>query len=87
METIIIPLVKNKFEDTSNVNNCRPIALVTVVSKLFEIILLELLTLYVDTIENQFGFKKGPSTDHCIFSFKMLFSTTKVTIAQCIPAL
>ena len=32
---IIIPLVKNKSGDTSNVNNYRPIALVTVASKIF----------------------------------------------------
>jgi hypothetical protein len=30
MKTIIIPLIKNKSGDTSNVNNCRPIALVTI---------------------------------------------------------
>ena len=86
MKTIIIPLVKNKSEDTNNVNKYRPIELVTVASKIFEIILLELLTLYLDTTDNPFGFKKGHSTDHCIFALKMLFSTIKVKIVQCIRA-
>ena len=70
MKTIIIPLIKNKSGDTSNVNNYRPIALVTVASKIFEIILLEMLTPYFNTTDNRFGFKKGHSTDHCIFALK-----------------
>ena len=70
MKTIIIPLIKNKSGDTSNVNKYRPIALVTVASKIFEIILLEMLTPYLNTTDNQFGFKKGHSTDHCIFALK-----------------
>ena len=35
LKTIIIPLIKNKSGDTSNVNNYRPISLVTVTSKIF----------------------------------------------------
>ena len=80
MKTIIIPLIKNKSGDTSNY---RPIALVPVASKTFEIILLELVTPYLNTIDNQFGFKKRHSTDHCIFALKMLFNTIKATIARC----
>ena len=70
MKTIIIPLVKNKSGDLSDVNNYRPIALVTVVSKFFENILLELMEPYLSTTDNQFGFKKGHSTDHCIYVLK-----------------
>ena len=69
MKTIIISLIKES-GDTNNVNNYRLIALVIVASKIFEIILLELLTLYLNTTDNQFGFKKGHSTDHCIFALK-----------------
>ena len=57
MKTIIIPLITNKSGDTNNVNNYRSIALVTVASKILEIILLELLTPYLNTTEIQFGFK------------------------------
>ena len=70
MKTIIIPLVKNKSGDFSDVHNYRPIALVTVVSKFFENILLELIEPYLSTTDNQFGFKKGHSTDHCIYVLK-----------------
>ena len=74
MKTIIIPLIKNKSGDTSNVNNYRPIALVTVASKILEMILLEMLTPYLNTTDNQFGFKKGHSTEHCIFALKKCYS-------------
>ena len=70
MKTIIIPLIKNKSGDTINVNNYRPIALVTIASNILEIILLEMLTPYLNTTDNQFGFKKRHSTDHCIFALK-----------------
>ncbi len=70
METVIVPLVKNKTGDITDVNNYRPIALVTVASKIFEIVLLDLLEPFLSTCDNQFGFKKGHSTDHCIFVLK-----------------
>ena len=70
MKTVIGPLVKNKTGDTSDVNNCRPIALVTIASKIFENIMLEILQPYLYTCDNQFGLKKGHSTDHCIFIAK-----------------
>ena len=53
------------------------IALVTVASKIFEIMLLEMLTPYLNTTDNQFGFKKGHSTDHCIFALKNLIQYYK----------
>ena len=67
MKTVIVPLVKNKTGDTSDVNNYRHIALVTIASKIFENILLDILQPYLYTSDNKFGFKKGHSTDHCIF--------------------
>ena len=58
MKTVIVPLVKNKTGDTSDVHNYRPIALVTVASKIFENVLLDLLQTYLLTCDNQFGFKR-----------------------------
>ena len=58
MKTIIIPLIKNKSGDTSNVNNYRPIALVTVASKILEIILLEMLTPYLNTTDNHLDLRR-----------------------------
>ena len=56
--------------DICDVNNYRPIALVTVASKIFEIILLDIFELSLQTSDNQFGFKKKHSTDHCLFVLK-----------------
>ena len=67
MKTIITPLVKNKSGDTSDINNYRLIALVTVASKIFEIIFLELTESYLDTTDNQLGFKKGHYAVHCVY--------------------
>ena len=49
-------------------NNYRPIALVTVASKIFENVLLDILEPFLYTCDNQFGFKKSHSTDHCIYA-------------------
>ena len=54
----------------SDVNNYRPIALVSVASKIFEIVLLELKESYLDTTDNQFGSKKSNSADHCKYALK-----------------
>ena len=55
MKTII---VKNKSGDICDVDNYRPIALVTVASKMFEIMLVDIFELSLQTSDNQFGFKK-----------------------------
>ena len=46
MKTALVPIIKNKTEDTSDKNSYRPIALVTAASKIFEICILELLEMY-----------------------------------------
>ena len=48
----------------------RPIALATIVSKLFESAILLKCEMFLDTCSNQFGFKKGHSTDMCIYVLK-----------------
>ena len=67
MKSAIVPIIKSKTDNSSDKINYRPIALVTVCSKIFELCLLKL---YLDTHDNQFGFKKQPSTDMCIFTLK-----------------
>ena len=55
-------------------NNYRPIALVTIASTIFEIILLDVMEPFVVTCDNQFGFKKKHSTEHCIYALKNVIS-------------
>ena len=70
IETIIVPIVKNKCGNLSDSNNYRPIALATIISKLFESAILLKCEMFLDTCPNQFGSKKGHSTDMCIYVLK-----------------
>ena len=58
--------------DLTDKNNYRPIAWSRITSKVFEHIILLRLEEYLWTTDNQFGFKSGHSTDHCIYALSEL---------------
>jgi hypothetical protein len=65
MQSVIVPLVKNKSGDLSDIGNYRAIALSTSISKILESVLFQFV-LSVDDIDKcQFGFKQGHSTTIC----------------------
>ena len=66
INSVIVPLVKNKSGDLTDKNNYRPVALSSISSKVFEHIIILRLEEYLWTNDNQFGFKSGHSTDLCI---------------------
>lgn len=70
MQSVIVPLVKCKTGNLSDVNNYRAIAISTAISKLFE----HLLSHYVEHIHAidsyQFGFTAGHSTSLCTYALK-----------------
>ena len=68
INSIIVPLVKNRCGNLTDKNNYRPIALSSITSKVFEHIILLRLEEYLWTTDNQFGFKSGHSTDLCIYA-------------------
>ena len=68
INSVIVPLVKNKSGDLTDKNNYRPIALSSIASKVFEHIIILRLEEYLWTNDNQFGFKSGHSTDLCIYA-------------------
>ena len=70
IETTIVPIIKNKSGNLSDSSNYRPIALATIVSKMFESVLLFKCAEYLSTSDNQFGFKSSHSTDLCIYTLK-----------------
>ena len=72
MTTSIIPILKNKNGDTSAKNNYRPIAIVTAMSKIFELCLATVMDAHLVTSDNQFGFKQKHSTDLCIYTVKSI---------------
>ena len=68
INSVIIPLIKNKCGDNNHKNNYRPLALSSIISKVFEHVIAERLEIYPCTDDNQFGFKSGHSTDLCIYA-------------------
>ena len=69
MKTAIVPIIKCKTGHSRTLNH-RPTALVTACSIILELCLLEIIELYLDTHNHQFGFKNQQSTDMCIFTLK-----------------
>ena len=57
LNSVIIPLVKNKCGTLSYKNNYRPIALSSIASKE-----------YMCINDNQFGFKSGTGTELCVYA-------------------
>ena len=65
MSAVMVPLLKYKTGDLSDVDNYRAITLSNSVSKILESLLLDII-LTVDGIDDyQFGFQKGVSTALC----------------------
>ena len=62
----MVPIIKNKTGDTSDKNNYRPIALVTLHLNCLNFLFLKFRNLPV-TQDYQFGFKAKHSTEMCIF--------------------
>ena len=84
MTTSIIPILKNKNGDTSAKNNYRPIAIVTAMSKIFELCLATIIDAHLVTSDIQFGFKQKHSTDFVFIRLNLLYSITIIIIALCI---
>ena len=70
MHVVIIPLLKCKLKDPADINNYRPIAIATALSKVLEQVLLSRLTRYLWTADSQFGFKQAHGTEMAIFALK-----------------
>ena len=70
MKTTIVPILKDKKGLVTDKNNYRPIAVTTVLSKIFELVLLNRLQSKLVTADNQFGFKSGHGTDMCVYVLK-----------------
>ena len=67
-DTVLVPIVKDKTGDIPHKGNYRPIALASVISKVFEMALLVKLETYLYSSDYQFGFKPKYSTDLCIYT-------------------
>ena len=78
METVIVPIIKDKRGQVTDKNNYRPIAITSVSSKVFELLILERYSSELETTHNQFGFKSDHGTDMCIFTLKQVIEYYKM---------
>ena len=70
LAVILSPLLKSKLKDETLSKNYWPIAIATAFSKLLETLILAKCSDYFECEQNQFGFKKGHSTDLCTYTLK-----------------
>ena len=74
LAVVLVPIIKDK---TGRIDNYRPIALASVVSKVVERILLDRISHFLETWPNQFGFKPSLGTDTCIYVLKEMVDKYK----------
>ena len=78
MEITIVPIIKNKCGNLADSINYRPIAIATILYKLFESIVLYNFEEFLYTCDNnQFGFKPKHSTELCIYTLKEFIDYNK----------
>ena len=58
VSVVLVPIIKDKCSKINSKDNYRPIALASIVSKQFENILLDRMSVTRSTMSNQFGFEK-----------------------------
>ena len=66
---IIVPLLKNKHGDATQLKMYRGITISPVLSKLFRLVLLNLFETHFTSDELEFGFKMKSSCSHALFAF------------------
>ena len=82
MKFVIVAIIKNKIGNTSNKDNYRLVVIVTAASKLFEIVLHDIVDEYLVSWDNQFGLRLITLQNSTFIHLKVLFSTTKTTTVQ-----
>jgi hypothetical protein len=84
---ITVPILKSDSKGSNSVSSAyRGITIMPVISKLFEIILLNILNPYLNSCNSQFGFKKGHSCSHAVYSVRKTvdyFTNLNSTVNLC----
>ena len=75
MAVILVPVIKDKAGKINSKDNYRPVALASILSKVLELIILDRLSEFLYTADNQFGFKKKLGTDSCIYVLKEIIDS------------
>ena len=72
---MIVPILKSKNGDITCKSNYRPIALASMCSKIMVIFIVKQISDYLWTTDNQFAYKKGYSTEMCIFFVERMYTS------------
>ena len=67
LSVVLVHVIKDKAGEISSKDSYRPIALASVINKLVEVIMLDIIEMYMNTNPNQFRFKRKHGTDQCIY--------------------
>ena len=67
---VIVEIIKSKTKGVNDKKNNHPVCLSTMISRIFEHILLNRLKPHLETCHNQFGFKPKMGTELCILILK-----------------
>ena len=79
LDVHLVPIIKNNRGKLSSLDNYRPIAKASCLSKLLELCILKRIEQYILVAENQFGFKKKLGTDSCVYVLKEIINKFKRT--------
>jgi endonuclease/exonuclease/phosphatase family metal-dependent hydrolase len=71
-DTVLVPILKDKNGNITDLDNYRPIAITSVASKIFEKIVLLRIQALLCTNANQFSYKPKHSTEMCVFTLKSI---------------
>lgn len=83
---LLVPVIKDKAGKVGCLDNYRPIALASILSKVIERLLLDRVSRYISSFDNQFGFKPKHGTDMCIYALKDivdLYRAKNSTVLMC----
>ena len=72
LDPVLTPIIKSRNGDVTSENNYWPVAIATVLSKLFERFILSKVEHHLIASCNQFEFRSGHSSDMCIFLLKQI---------------
>ena len=70
LAVVLVPIINDRTGRIDQLDNYRPIALSSIMSKVVEIIVLGRISDLLDICPNQFGFKRKLVTDTCIYVLK-----------------
>ena len=79
LDVHLVPVIKDNRGKISSLDNYRPIAKASCLSKLLELCILKRIEGYILVAENQFGFKKKLGTDSCVYVLKEIINKFKST--------